>query len=409
MDLPFNTATPKIMHIDMNSCFATIEQQANPLLRNKPIAVAAYTTPNACILAPSYEAKRCGIKVGMPVWQGKLLCKDLIVMPPDPPKYRVAHVQFVNILQKYSPIVIPKSIDEAILDFHNTPYTDLENVGYKIKKHIKDDVGEWISCNVGIAPNRFLAKTAAGLNKPDGLDIITHKNVDSVYLFLNLTDLCGINTRFERRLNNAGIFTVPQFYESSVQKLHKEVFKSIGGYHWYHRLRGYEADSVEFERKSIGHEYSLHKKTANQFELSKILMKMCEKVGRRLRKNNFIAHGIYFRLVYTDMDSFHQSRSYNSIIYSSLDIYKHAQKIMDQQPNPKTVRLMAVGVFDLHENTPHQIELYNPYKDTLIKAMDTINDRYGEFIITTARMMQTTKEAPDRIAFGKMQDLKYDE
>ncbi len=393
----------------MNSCFATIEQQANPLLRNKPIAVAAYTTPNACILAPSYEAKRYGVKVGMPVWQGKLLCKDLVVMPPDPPKYRVAHVQFVQILQKYAPTVVPKSIDEAVLDFRDTQYTDLESIGYSIKKEIRQTIGEWVSCNIGIGPNRFLAKTAASLNKPDGLDIITHKNVENVYLFLTLTDLCGINTRFERRLHNAGIFTVPQFYESSLQKLHKEVFKSIAGYHWYHRLRGYEADAVEFKRKSIGHEYSLHKKTANQYELSKILMKMCEKVGRRLRKNDYIARGIYLRLGYTDHDGFHQSRTFPSSMYSSLDIYKHALRILHEQPTLKEVRLLAVGVFNLESNFPHQVELYNPYKETLIKAMDAINDRYGEFIVTTARMMDTTKEAPDRIAFGKMHDLNYEE
>ncbi len=409
MNLPFSPATPKILHIDMNSCFATIEQQANPLLRNKPIAVAAYTTPNACILAPSYEAKRCGIKVGMSVWQGRLLCKDLIILPPDPAKYRVAHVQFVNILQKYAPVVVPKSIDEAVLDFRDTQYTDLVSIGYAIKKEIRNSIGEWVSCNVGIGPNRFLAKTAAGLNKPDGLDIITRYNAENVYLFLTLTDLCGINTRFERRLHNAGIFTVPQFYEASLQKLHKEVFQSIAGFHWYHRLRGYEVDSIEFERRSIGHEYSLHKKTANQYELSRILMKMCEKVGRRLRRNNLIAHGVYLRVGYTDNDDFHQSHTYNSIMYSSLDIYKHAQKILNSQPEPKTVRLLAVGVFDLEPNHPHQIELYNPYKDTLVKAMDTINDRYGEFIVTTGRMMGTTGEAPDRIAFGKMHDLKYDD
>lgn len=409
MNLPFNTATPKILHIDMNSCFATIEQQANPLLRNKPVAVAAYTTPNAIILAPSYEAKRYGIKVGTPVWQGKLLCKDLIVLPPDTAKYRIAHIQFVNILQKYAPTVIPKSIDEAILDFRDTQYTDLVPIGYAIKKEIRKTIGEWVSCNVGIGPNRFLAKTAASLNKPDGLDIITYKNAESVYLFLTLTDLCGINTRYERRLHNAGIFTVPQFYEASLQKLHKEVFKSIAGFHWYHRLRGYEVDSIEFERKSIGHEYSLQKKTANQYELSKILMKMCEKVGRRLRRNELIAHGVYLRVVYTDHDSFHQSHTFNSIMYSSLDIYKHAQNILDAQPEPKVVRLLAVGVFDLEPNSPRQIELYHPYKETLVKAMDTINDRYGEFIVTTARMMDTTKEAPDRIAFGKMHDIQYDD
>ena len=180
MEMQINHNKPTLMHIDLNSCFATVEQQANPLLRGKPVAVAAYTSPAGCILAPSYEAKRLGIKVGMRVRDAKLLCKDLIVMMPDPPKYRDVHLKLRNLFREYSPHVVPKSIDEAVLDFKGTTSfaRGLTNIGHEIKQRIRKEIGEWLSVNVGISTNRFLAKLAASLHKPDGLDVITSENIE---------------------------------------------------------------------------------------------------------------------------------------------------------------------------------------------------------------------------------------
>jgi DNA polymerase-4 len=120
MPLPINRNQPLVMHVDLNSCFATIEQQANPLLRGKPIVVAAYNSPNGCVVAPSIEAKRYGIKTGMTVRDARLLYPGVVVRTPDPAKYRAVHLQFRKIFQDYSPAVSPKSIDEAVIDFTNT-------------------------------------------------------------------------------------------------------------------------------------------------------------------------------------------------------------------------------------------------------------------------------------------------
>jgi DNA polymerase-4 len=120
MPLPINRNLPTIMHVDLNSCFATIEQQANPLLRGKPIVVAAYNSPNGCVVAPSIEAKRYGIKTGMTVRDARLLYPSVIVRTPDPAKYRAVHLQFRKIFTDYSPDVAPKSIDEAVIDFKDT-------------------------------------------------------------------------------------------------------------------------------------------------------------------------------------------------------------------------------------------------------------------------------------------------
>src|SRR5260221_13546900 len=120
MELVFNNVLPTVMHIDINSCFATVEQQANPLLRGKPVVVAAYTTSNGCILAASVEAKRLGIKTGMYVGDGKKLFSKLVVLPPDPNKYRHVNRQLFTILSRYTAHVSVESIDEMVLSLANT-------------------------------------------------------------------------------------------------------------------------------------------------------------------------------------------------------------------------------------------------------------------------------------------------
>src|ERR687895_1887986 len=204
MALPMNRNQPLIMHVDLNSCFATIEQQANPLLRGKPIVVAAYNSPKGTVVAPSIEAKQYGIKTGMQVWEAKLLYPGVIVRTPDPAKYRAVHVQFRNIFTDYSPDVAPKSIDEAVIDFSDTYALynrTLPDIGRETKRRFRNEIGEWMQCSIGISTNRFLAKLAASLQKPDGLETIDHTNVLAVYNNVSLLDLNGINTRNEARLN----------------------------------------------------------------------------------------------------------------------------------------------------------------------------------------------------------------
>jgi DNA polymerase-4 len=133
----------------------------------------------------------------------------------------------------------------------------LTDIAWEIKHRLRTEIGEWISCSIGIATNRFLAKTGAGLKKPDGLEVITHENVREVYSRLSLIDLCGINSRYEARLNIHGIFTPLQFLSAPLHLLKFRVFQSIGGYYWYRRLRGWEVDATEFDRKSYGQNYAL--------------------------------------------------------------------------------------------------------------------------------------------------------
>jgi DNA polymerase IV len=282
MDLPISSAEPLVMQIDLNSCYAIIEQQANPLLRHKPVGVAAYTSPGGFIIASSYEARALGIKL-MRIREAREITKDIIILPPDPEKYFDAHRRFRAVLEKYTSDVVPKSIDEFVVDFKGSAAVrrgqSLVSVGHQIKRDIRAALGEYVTVNIGIAPNRFLAKVAAGLHKPDGLDVITGANVRDIYSQLELLDLPGINYRYQARLNLAGIFTPTDFLEASMPKLKGEVFRSIVGYYWYLRLRGYEVDSVKLGVKSFGNDYAVGDKTDDPEKVARLLMKLCEKTS----------------------------------------------------------------------------------------------------------------------------------
>jgi len=399
------------MHIDLNSCFATIEQQANPLLRGKPLVVAAYDTPNACIIAPSIEAKRLGIKVGMRIREGWLISRDIIIRTPDPQKYRDVHMKFKKIFKEYSPDVTPKSIDEAVIDF--TPVEqwnpDLIRIAKEIKYRIKKEIGEWIICSIGISTNMFLAKLAASLHKPDGLDVIDYRNLLDVYKHVELLDLNGINTRFQARLNMEGIHTPLDFFNSSVDILENKVFKSVLGRRWYEKLRGFEADQKEFKTKTIGQQYALKIPTSDKKELSRLLMKLCEKMGRRLRRKSMTARGIHFWASYKDYTFWHRGRMMDRDMYTTFELYRNSQLVFNQQPKFKPITHMGVSCYDLHSTNKMQMvlfeETYNKERKAA-DAMDQINDKYGEFTIVPGLMLNMDDIILDRIAFGGVKELE---
>src|SRR5258708_9906424 len=315
---------------------------------------------------------------------------------------------------EYTPYVTPKSIDEAVLDFTKINSQvlfkkSLIDIGFEIKKRIRKEIGEWVSCNVGIGTNRFLAKTAASLHKPDGLDIITFRNVENVYSQLELLDLCGINTRFQARLNVHGIFTPIQFLHADLQTLKKQVFQSICGYYWYLRIRGWEVDGVDFKRKSYGQSYALGKKSDDPAYLSSLLMKLTEKMGRRLRKAQKTARGIHVACGYIDGSWWHRGKTFNDEMFTTDELFKKVILVFNSQPQRKEVTKLDICCFDLQGATSAQETLFeteSERKREVSKASDNINSKWGEWTIYPALMHGREKEVIDRIAFGGVKELE---
>lgn len=396
-----------IMHIDLNSAFASIEQQAHPHLRDRPVVVAAYSTPNACIVAPSIEAKKWGIKTGFRVRDARLLCPDVVVLTPDPQKYRDFHIKFKKLVSDYSPDVVPKSIDEVVINFSsvNKMHPDLVRIAQEIKQRINAEIGDFLKVSIGIGTNRFLAKTGAGIHKPDGLDVITHFNLEDIYKSLKLIDLCGINTKMQARLNAEGIFTPLDFYNADQAKL-KKVFKSILGYYWYMRLRGYEIDDFKSPTKSIGNDYALYIPVQDRKELGRFLLKLTEKMGRRLRRKGMSAYGIHVAFIYDDYSYWHKGKTFNQSSYTTSDLYRKVLLVANQETDKKAVSKISVSCFNLVENKRNQMDLFGETKEEdLQDAMDEINDRYGEYVIHPALMMNMKELILDRIAFGGVKEM----
>lgn len=403
----FNPATPLVMHIDLNSCFASVEQQANPLLRHKPVAVVHSDAPYGCILAPSVEAKLWGVKTGMTLSEGRQRCPILISRIADPPKYREVHHRFATLLSDYAPHPLAKSIDEFVLSLPSR--SDLVGVVQEIKSRIKKDIGDYLRVSVGISTNQNLAKLASGLHKPDGFDVIDHTNYLDVYKNIELQDFCGINIRNEARLHKVGIFTPLQFYQASRQTL-KSAFESILGDYWYARLRGYEVDlpavlctalqAGDVPQKSFGQSYVLPHPMARD-EWYPIMAKLVSKAGRRMRKDGYGASATHLSLRYSDHTSYKLGHKLKTTLHSDHDLIAAINSL---SPNSdKKVKKIAITLFGIGRDDNQESLFIDKVKEKrLVTALDGLNTRYGDYTISYASLMGSAGHVRDAIAFGKV-------
>lgn len=385
------------MYLDLNSCFASVEQQANPLLRGKPLAVVHTKAPYGCILAPSVEAKLWGVKTGMTLKQGQQLCPWLIAREADPPKYRQIHRQIGELLAAYSPSVISKSIDEFCF-LPSRP--GLEGLAKEIKSRIKSEIGDYLRVSIGVSTNQILAKLASGLHKPNGFDIIDHSNFMAIYQTISLQDFSGINVRNEARLRSVGIFTVPQFYGATLQTL-KQAFQSVLGRYWYTRLRGYELDDLPFQRRSFGQSYVLPHPLESE-GWRPILAKLIAKAARRLRASGAYATGVGLALNFGDHTSWHATRHAQTNLFTDADLLAMALGLYNAKSPHKSVQKIAFTCFGLTHDSNQLSCLVDTFKQkSLTTALDTLNTKLGEYSVTYGSFLGSNGHVRDAIAFGK--------
>lgn len=406
----FNEDRPLIMHIDLNSCFATVEQQARPMLRGKPVAIVNRKTDKTAIVTASYEAKQMGVKVGMKLKEARQLCPDIIPLESDPSKYRYVYHKLLDIMRDYSAHVTMKSIDEGVIDFHETSHAiagrDLVEIGHEIKQRLKDEIGVWMRCNIGIATNRFLAKTAAGLHKPDGLDVITSQNIKEILGDLKLTDLTGIAHRNEHRLNSVGIYTPLQFFDAEPVTLRKIVFKSVVGEWWYKRLRGFEVDDVETQIGRVGRQYVLERFDLTRTEIVQRLHHLCESVGGRLRSQDLAARGVYVYAKTFDREYWHASSLSPLPFFSDQAIYAQVLQLFDRAPD--NLREIGIHCYELTGSDSSQLSFFADEiirERQVVQAIDEINKKFGDRTIHSADTLNTGIYVKTKIPFGSTRYL----
>ncbi|MEO5499340.1 MAG: hypothetical protein ABIR46_02485 [Candidatus Saccharimonadales bacterium] len=401
-----STEKPLVMHIDLNSAFATTEQQAHPGLRGVPIGVTNRLSKECCILAASVEAKTLGIKGGMRRSDALALCPNLILLETDPPKYHQVYEKLITIMKDYSPNIKMKSIDEGIIDFHGMEPVmkgrSLEDAGYEIKQRVKDDIGGWMKINIGIGPNRFLAKQAAGWHKPDGLDVIDHRNLMEYYGQIELTDLSGIAERNQARLNACHIMTPLQFVGAKEYALKKQVFRGINGTYWYRRLRGYEIDSNDTHLGMVGRQWVVKNPSKDSQYLNSCLSYLCETTGMKLRYKAVEARGVCVWARLQSGEQWHAKRMYKTTFYTNQEIYRRALEQFNVRPLGETVQTLGIYCYGLTPSSRSQLSLLENIEkqDWLTKAMDEINDAYGAFSIHSATTIEGKNVIKQKIPFG---------
>jgi DNA polymerase-4 len=256
--------------------------------------------------------------------------------------------------------------------------------------------------NIGIGPNRFLAKTAASLHKPDGLDTVDHRNLKDVYSSLKLTDLTGIAEHYQARLNAAGIYTPMDFFNASADQLRSQVFNSVVGDDWYQRLRGYEIDSAPTTLRQVGRQYVLDQRTHEDSFILPRFQYLCETTGKKLRYNGVDARGILVWLVLSDGQYWRLRKTFKTSFYTDKEIYVRALYLLNKRPRTP-VTTIGVTCYNLSPTKRHQASLFDQKnkEEWLTQAVDEINERFDLFMVHSLNSLEGKKIVRQKIpAFG---------
>jgi len=303
-----------------------------------------------------------------------------------------------------------KSIDEGVIDFHHAPEAvqrrDLREIGAEIKQSLLHEVGCAMKCNVGIAPNRFLAKTAAGLHKPNGLDVIDHTNLRATLAQLKLTDLTGIAYHNEARLNAVGIYTPLEFLDADATTLRKVVFKSIVGEQWHQRLRGWEVDDVTHDIKTVGRQYVLEARTLTRAQILQRLHNLCESVGYRMRLKNKVARGVFVYAKSKTHGYWHKRHMAPLPFFSNQAIYAQAALLFRDAPDD--IKEIGISCYQLEDGMGDQLSLFGDElakEQQITEAIDEINRRFGDRTIHSASTIGTGSFVKQKVPFGSTRYL----
>lgn len=396
--------------VDFNSYFASVEQQLDPSLRGRPVAVVPSLTDTTCCIAASYEAKKFGVKTGTLVREAKQLCPGIVLAVGDHSKYVEYHHRLWAAIDSVLPIWWTPSIDEMHCELNQRDQTPERAKAYalRIKQAIYDQVGECLKCSIGIAPNAYLAKTASDMQKPDGLVVIEQKDLPQILYRLELRDFCGVGPRMEKRLHAHGIHTVEQMCQASREEL-RQAWGSIEGEMMWARLRGKEVHTPPTEQRSIGHSHVLPPALRNDESAYAIIHRMLQKAAMRLRKMQFVAGAMHVRISYARHESWSRDGRFSET-HDTIALGHFLDSLWAQRPQGKIApKPYAVGVtlLSLRPEQQQTLPLFAEEKphEALYKIVDKLNLRYGKNTVYFGRAHTARDHAPMRIAFTRIPDL----
>lgn len=423
-DSRFHPSELKWLYVDFNSYFASVEQQLQPNLRGRPVAVVPVETDSTCAIAASYEAKAFGINTGTPIWKARKLCPHLVCVPARHELYVAFHHQAIQEIERHIPVAAVCSIDEmaARLMQNEALPTAAQRIGEAIKAGIRTALGEWIRCSIGIAPNRYLAKVACDLQKPDGLTILPQDDIaHRISGELVLTDLPGIGRNMERRLRLQGIHTIADVLALDRKRM-RSAWGSVWGERMWYLLRGYDLPEPETHRRSIGHSHVLAPAMRTPAKAIDVARRLTLKAASRLRRMNYTARSFHFSMRLEDGRRLRAETRCRPTQDSPAFIAMLLKVWRDLLPSQDNLQIKKLSVtlyglepadlrqFDLFVHSCPQKEIH-PQKQQrnlrLSYAMDRLNHRFGRDTVLLGMLPSAGMGfSGSKIAFTRIPDLE---
>lgn len=375
-----------IMHIDFNSFFASVEQQANPFLRGKAIAVGGKGrgpggTARSVVTTASREAKARGVKTGMATWEARKLCPELIIIPGDPQKYGDITQRLLTVCKKYADNIEQFSTDEAFLDVTVSAqdYFGATLLAQIIRSELLTTCGSACTVSIGIAPNLLVAKLAGESVKPHGLTVVLPQQVEDFVRTRPLKDFCGIGLRTEKKLETMGITSVDTL-RATPRRILVDAFKSYG--HWLADAaigKGSDVLAIPEDPKSVGHSYTFPTDLLTEDDVWKNLLALSDRVASRLRRQRTMGFRVSAFVRYGDFGSDGGDRLFHEPLADGLDIATNAWQLLQSKIDlARGVRLVGVTVSALaHAARPLSIFAKPRKMHDVLDALTVVQSRFG--------------------------------
>jgi DNA polymerase-4 len=401
------------LYVDFNSYFASVEQQDQPHLRGRPVAVMPVASDATCAIAASYEAKAFGIRTGTPIHEAKRLCPSLVCVLARHELYVEFHHRILAEIENHIPITAVCSIDEMACRLMDNEATEAAatSIARGMKQGLAARIGPHVRCSIGIAPNRYLAKVATDLQKPDGLIILQAAEVPERLAGLTPRDLPGIGRGMELRLQRVGVTNFPSLWALTPAGMHA-VWGSVEGTRFWHQLRGTELEEVETTRRSISHSHVLGPALRHQAEAINVARRLTQKAASRLRRMDYYATAMDFSARLENGTRLHAReptwRAQDSTGFLHL-LDRMWARTIGQAPQARVKKLGVVlhGLIPAADVQPDLLEALpnQPQKraEALSRAMDKLNHKFGRDTVLLGMLpAEGRRVSGSKIAFTRI-------
>lgn len=398
----------RVLFLDFDAFFASVEQAENPALRGRPVAVVPVLSNSSCCIAASYEAKRFGIKTGTNVGEARRRCPQLVLVEGRHERYIEYHHALVAAVEDCAPVEQVASIDELwlALDAPHRSVAAARELARQVKSSLAR-VAPSMTCSIGLAANPYLAKLASDMDKPNGITVLESADLPSRVLHLKLSDFCGIGPGMEARLRRYGIITVEALYAASRSEL-RRIWGGINGERFYDELRGLWATRPSHGRASISHSHVLPPTLRNERDALAVLHRLTQKACVRLRAMHYVSGCLWVGVRHANRSDWQTQQRFDPT-QDSLLLTQWLKQLWQQRPATAPAPLrVGMALSELVPAGEQSHSLLTPERGRLWDGIDALNQRYGRNTVYLGGAFKTLDQAPMRIAFTRIPDLRYE-